>query len=717
MTTPIKNNGLSNSPIKQNSDSANAKHNSNVNVPLTTVQNTVNTLELKPAKQVASMQAALGIGITVVTQRPEGEVTKPTIWMSKTQPGKIAFMLPGETKVRTFSNLPQLQHALPDIQVTSMQAALGSGVAVVTQKPEGEVTKPTVWMSKTQSGKIAFMLPGETKVRTFSNLPQLQHALPDIQVTSMQAALGSSAAVVTQKPEGDVTKPTVWMSKTQPGKIALMLPDDTKVRTFSNLPQLQNALPSTEISSMELAPDIAFPTVPGTVDEKNSTNNDADLEKRIVALRKGDIGDLEEKITMLNKKDTELTETKKNLETELGKAKKEKTDIEEKLSDAQKKLETSKNELEDLKNEPKPSFPDVPGTSDIDVKKRLIRLMKHEVRTLAGKVALADKQIKTIENKQTVFTRQQDQAGLEKRLAERELNFEKNRLAARSQEGENFSSDFFINSLKAGLPKQLTTVEDIFYHIKRNFGPNTFNVVWESYKNKVPLEKGATLSQHGIDSINNFTKKYDSVRSLFTFSTDPPGMHIDATRVALDLMKLPTNVLNKALSLGQKIIITNDNITNSEDTEDLKGQKAGGNAVTWDVIPGAGSLGHTTIAMIQKPSGEWMISDQHSTSNLVLHEFSHSIDFCFGELAGLGKYAQPTSGDSVSNREDFRNAWKADLSKTSPGSADDYFWQNGTAEGAREAFAEAMADIYSGKNEHNWPNVKNFLKPFMESIQ
>ncbi len=190
MTTPVKNNGLSNSPIKQNSDTTNqsAKHLSSA---LTTVQNTVNTVGLNPVKQAVSMQVALGRGITVVTQRPEVEVTKPTVWMSKTQPGKIALMLPGEAQIRTFSNLPQLQHALPHIQVASMQAALGSGVTVVQQRPEGEVTKPTVWMSKTQPGKIALMRPGEVKIRTFSNLPQLQNALPSTQRSFMQLPLES----------------------------------------------------------------------------------------------------------------------------------------------------------------------------------------------------------------------------------------------------------------------------------------------------------------------------------------------------------------------------------------------------------------------------------------------------------------------------------------------------------------------------------------------
>lgn len=282
---------------------------------------------------------------------------------------------------------------------------------------------------------------------------------------------------------------------------------------------------------------------------------------------------------------------------------------------------------------------------------------------------------------------------------------------------------------RAGLQAEpVESYQDVFHAIFHVHGEAAYNDVWATLSATIPLSSSEAITLEHMEAVADFIEKRGIVSGMIYASTTPEDISIDVSEIEKELHKIPLNVLEKAHSLGQFITATNDNITNHPARRYLKGVTPRGwpEGMTWDTVPGVGAVGQgagegshpdeTIIALSQNAQGGWSLAEGHSSSSLVLHEYAHAIDRSFGEKAQMGPKGTGAVGDFLSRRNSFIVAWEQDLEHTDPASADNYYWQGGSGGGAEEAFAEGFSEIYSGKNVHNWPNVKSYISHKMQHL-
>lgn len=312
---------------------------------------------------------------------------------------------------------------------------------------------------------------------------------------------------------------------------------------------------------------------------------------------------------------------------------------------------------------------------------------------------------------------------------------DKSRPQAESRDGSSDEADAETQDLiskqarRAGLTKFIQTYQQAFQAIYKVYGGTVYKEVWYALGDLLPLNSTATITPEHMAAIADFLVAREMiVRSIYT-STTPDNMPMDVTKVKDALQKIPFQVLNKALSLGQFITATNDNITNHAGRRGLKGVAPRGWAEgqTWESVPGIGAAGkiatpgihpdETIVSLSKDRVGAWLLAKNHSSTNLVLHEYAHAIDRSFGEKALMGPKGTGEAGDYLSKRASFISAWQKDPGNTAPDSHDHYYWQGGTSGGAEEAFAEGFSDLYGKTEYRNWPNIKAYLARKMASIK
>jgi len=282
------------------------------------------------------------------------------------------------------------------------------------------------------------------------------------------------------------------------------------------------------------------------------------------------------------------------------------------------------------------------------------------------------------------------------------------------------------HAARARFPSVVTTYQEAFGSVYHVHGSEVYNYLWEFFKDKIPLNSTNDITPEHMEKIADFIEKNEIISGMIYSSTTPPGIVIDATHAKWQLYNLPLNILKKSKVLGQFITLTNDNVTNHQNRQYLKGVTPRGHTGTWDTVPGEGAQGksapenvhgdETIIAMTEVSTGQWQMATGHTSTNLILHEFGHAIDRSFGEKANLGAGGMGEAGDYLSRRQSFRHAWNTDLGHTTSNSSEAYYWQEGSDGGAEEAFAEAVSDLYGGTNYRNWPNVKSYISTKMKAI-
>ncbi|MFS2057646.1 anthrax toxin lethal factor-related metalloendopeptidase [Kosakonia cowanii] len=281
---------------------------------------------------------------------------------------------------------------------------------------------------------------------------------------------------------------------------------------------------------------------------------------------------------------------------------------------------------------------------------------------------------------------------------------------------------------RAGLAKSLQTYQQVFQAIYNVHGGTVYKEIWYALGDTVPLNSTAMITAEHMAAIADFIVAREKiVHSIFT-STTPDNIPMDVTKVKDALQKIPFPVLNKAISLGQFITATNDNITNHAGRRSLKNVTPRGWAQgqTWSSVPGIGAIGkmaaqgihpdETIVSLSKDKYGEWVPATNHSSTNLVLHEYAHAIDRSFGEKGLMGPKGTGEAGDYLSKRASFIAAWEKDLGNTTPESFENYYWQGGTSGGAEEAFAEGFSDLYGKTEYRKWPNIKAYLARKMKSV-
>lgn len=281
---------------------------------------------------------------------------------------------------------------------------------------------------------------------------------------------------------------------------------------------------------------------------------------------------------------------------------------------------------------------------------------------------------------------------------------------------------------RAGLAKSIQTYQQAFQAVYNVYGGTVYKEIWYALGDTIPLNSTAMITPEHMAAIADFIVAREMIsRSIYT-STTPDNMPMDVTKVKDALQKIPFPVLNKAISLGQFITATNDNITNHAGRRGLKNVAPRGWAEgkTWASVPGIGAAGkiatqgihpdETIVSLSKDKFGEWAPATNHSSTNLVLHEYAHAIDRSFGEKALMGPKGTGEAGDYLSKRPSFISAWEKDLGNTSPESFDNYYWQGGTSGGAEEAFAEGFSDLYGKTEQRNWPNIKAYLARKMKAV-
>ncbi|SCX37941.1 RHS repeat-associated core domain-containing protein [Kosakonia sacchari] len=282
---------------------------------------------------------------------------------------------------------------------------------------------------------------------------------------------------------------------------------------------------------------------------------------------------------------------------------------------------------------------------------------------------------------------------------------------------------------RAGLQAEpVESYQDVFHAIFHVHGEAAYNEVWATLSESIPLSSSEPITREHMEAIADFIEKKEIISGMVYASTTPEDIPIDISEVQAHLHKIPLNILKKVHSLGQFITATNDNITNHPSRHHFKGITPRGwpDDLTWDSVPGVGAEGkgaaegmhpdETIIALSQNQHGGWSLAEGHTSTSLVLHEYAHAIDRSLGEKALMGPRGTGDVGDFLSRRNSFISVWEQDLSHTDPASDDYYYWQGGSEGGAEEAFAEGFSEIYSGKNVHNWPNVKSYISHKMQHL-
>lgn len=178
--------------------------------------------------------------------------------------------------------------------------------------------------------------------------------------------------------------------------------------------------------------------------------------------------------------------------------------------------------------------------------------------------------------------------------------------------------------------------------------------------------------------------------------------------VSKELMKTESVFLSHGLSSKIKVVVTKDNVTTYWTHLDGVPVRGHPNGSTWNNVPGAGASDYETevvIAIRQGKDGKWELpSGNHSSSNLVLHEFGHALD----KVIGNKVYKKP-----FSQSQEFYSCWYNDFSAGNL--KEPYYTQpaNNYAVGLEETFAEGFAKYY-GSSPNNvtmndWPWVTSYF--------
>lgn len=303
--------------------------------------------------------------------------------------------------------------------------------------------------------------------------------------------------------------------------------------------------------------------------------------------------------------------------------------------------------------------------------------------------------------------------------------------ASSHEQGDNAMTErerIAIQAQRVWLPRTLRTYQQAFHEIYKIYGETVYNEIWNALSDSIPLNSDRNLTAEHMAAIADFIAMRDLINSKIHTLTTPNNLPVDVGEIRRYLHKIPSNVLQKAFSLGQVLTATNENITNHPRMTKYKdfsprGWPAG---QTLQSVSGMGAPGkvalpgthpdETIISLSKKEGGGWSLAGGHSSTNLVLHEYGHAIDRSFGEKALMGPKGTGEAGDYLSRRPSFISAWEKDLGNTSPESFDNYYWQGGTSGGAEEAFAEGFSDLYGKTEQRNWPNIKAYLARKMKAV-
>ncbi|BBR37576.1 hypothetical protein KAM338_18620 [Aeromonas caviae] len=183
--------------------------------------------------------------------------------------------------------------------------------------------------------------------------------------------------------------------------------------------------------------------------------------------------------------------------------------------------------------------------------------------------------------------------------------------------------------------------------------------------------------------------------------------------VGKELAKLDPIILSTNWNLNSvgRVIVTNDNVTTY--WTHLKGVPVRGHpdGVTWDSIPGAGSPdgeNELVIALTKNNKGEWTIpKGNHGSSNLVIHEFAHTLD----KLVG-----QRLDGRKLSKDPEFYRNWYNDYQ--SGKITEQYYLQpeNNYENALEESFAEGFAKYFENNGRvtsYDWPYISSYIGNYL----
>lgn len=254
-----------------------------------------------------------------------------------------------------------------------------------------------------------------------------------------------------------------------------------------------------------------------------------------------------------------------------------------------------------------------------------------------------------------------------------------------------------------GLAPDIRTHEQLRSTISQQHGAQTLALLDEQLPSFMHT-KGMLTPRH-IETIGQLLHSSEVARfqkaiTMVTLNPNSPVDNQAARAVAIELAKLPLNMLNQADSEGLTIRVTHDNVTTYHTHlagVGARGHGGGG----WDQLPGVGAFGgskETVIAMEQDGSGKWRVGTHHGSANLVLHEFGHSVD----RLVGAS-----TTGTNLSKDSAFYAAWYNDYYTL----GDAYFQQAGPKgdyePGLEESFAEGLARLYGDNNTFaHWSHIE-----------
>lgn len=189
---------------------------------------------------------------------------------------------------------------------------------------------------------------------------------------------------------------------------------------------------------------------------------------------------------------------------------------------------------------------------------------------------------------------------------------------------------------------------------------------------------------------------------MVTLTPNSPVDSKAARAVAIELAKLPINLLNPADAEGLTIPVTHDNVTTYHTHlagAGARGHSSGG----WDKLPGVGAFGgskETVIAMEQDGSGKWRVASGNSPRR------------CQSGAARVRPLRRPPAGCQHHRHQPEQGqcllcSLVYDYNKL----GDTYFQQagpNGDYEpGLEESFAEGLARLYGNNNAFaHWNHIE-----------
>lgn len=256
-----------------------------------------------------------------------------------------------------------------------------------------------------------------------------------------------------------------------------------------------------------------------------------------------------------------------------------------------------------------------------------------------------------------------------------------------------------------GFPPNIHNHEQLRSAISRLHGAQTLGLLDE--KLTFFMQTKGMLTPRHIKIIRRLLNSsevahFQKAITMVTLNPSSPVNSQAQRAVAIELAKLPINLLNRADIAGLTVRVTHDNVTTYNN--DLAGTGVRGyDDGNWSKLQGVGAFGkskETIIAMEQDRSGKWRVGTKHGSANLVIHEFGHSIDRLLGANS---------TGINLSKNNTFYTAWYNDFHKLDP-----YFQQAGAKgdyePGLEESFAEGLARLYgNNKTFTHWTNIENEL--------